>query len=322
MTMSRTLTRSLAVAALLALPLMAVSSSFGQDAPKDEALDNLLKKLEDKAKPEAPAAEPKADKDEKPTAEKPKPAPNEGEKPSGEVAGKDKDIDSLLEKLGATEDKASPDDRKRGGEGPTGRDDLPPPPPGKPGDDKDKPKKDDPNALSGKAKDLDEHLEELTGKKRKKNRGDDGEGSGPLSDVVKQMREVEQRLGKTDTGDETRKKQTQIVKRIDTLIEQMRSSTSQSQGKPRPGKPQPGNQPGQQLSNQPGTTGGNAPYTKPLKPTDRKSMAGGKEAWGHLPPELRQEMENVFREEPLPSREELIRRYYLSVSKKSLTRGE
>jgi hypothetical protein len=41
-----------------------------------------------------------------------------------------------------------------------------------------------------------------------------------------------------------------------------------------------------------------------------------------LPDELRQEMDNVSKEEPLMSRQELIRRYYLSVSKKTLTRGE
>ena len=33
-------------------------------------------------------------------------------------------------------------------------------------------------------------------------------------------------------------------------------------------------------------------------------------------------MDNVSKEEALPSREELIRRYYLSVSKKSLIREE
>ena len=42
----------------------------------------------------------------------------------------------------------------------------------------------------------------------------------------------------------------------------------------------------------------------------------------HLPPELRQEMDNVAKEVMLPSKEELIKLYYLSVSKKSLTREE
>ena len=134
------------------------------------------------------------------------------------------------------------------------------------------------------------------------------------------MRDVEQRLAKPDTGDETRKKQVQIVKRIDTLIEQARSSSSQSKMQRKNQSMKPGQQPGGQ-QDQPGTNAGNAPNTKPQKPTDRRSMAGGKDAWGHLPPELRQEMENVFKEDALPSREELIRLYYLSLSQKNLARG-
>jgi hypothetical protein len=82
----------------------------------------------------------------------------------------------------------------------------------------------------------------------------------------------------------------------------------------------PGQQPGDP-QDEPGTTGGNAPFTKAQKPTDRHALVGGKDAWGHLPPELRQEMDNVSKEDPLPSREELIRRYYLSVSQKKLARG-
>jgi len=310
MTMFDSLTRSLTLAALLALPPAWCAPASAQDAPapKDDALDGLLKKIEEKGKDAKPA-------------DKPAPAPEKdaGGKTSGEVSGKDKDLDSLLEKLGTTEDKPSPDD-KRGGAG--GRDE--PPPPDKPGQgkEKDKDKKPDPNELSGKDRDLDEHIGELAGKRRKKNDRDKGEDGGPLSQVIKEMREVEQRLGKTDTGEETRKKQGQIVKQIETMIEQARSSSSRSKGKPRPGKPQPGEQPGQQLSGNPGTTGGNAPFTKPLKPNAKASALAGKDEWGHLPPELRQEMENVFKEEPLRSREELIRRYYLSVSKKALTRGE
>ena len=59
-----------------------------------------------------------------------------------------------------------------------------------------------------------------------------------------------------------------------------------------------------------------------VQPTDRRSLAGGKELWGDLPPEVRQDLDNVMKEGFLPSREELIRRYYLSLSKKKATRGE
>ena len=251
------------------------------------------------------AAEPpsRTRKPAKPPAGAPKP---------GEVSGKDKDLDSLLEKLGATEDKPAPDERQPGGM-PKPADDATPPP-SKPGDDKKKPQE-----LKGRDKDVDEHLEELTGKRRKKK--NEEEENGPLSEVVKQMREVERRLSQPDTGEETRKKQEQIVKRIETLIEQaplVQPIATPTDRQNRPMKP--GEQPGEP-QDQPGENGGNAPFTKAARPENRRSTAGGKDAWGHLPPELRQEMDNVFKEDPLPSREELIRRYYLSVSQKNLARG-
>ena len=58
----------------------------------------------------------------------------------------------------------------------------------------------------------------------------------------------------------------------------------------------PGNKPGQT----PGSTAGGAPAQKPAKPSDQHATAGGKDVWGHLPAELRQEMENVFKEEAAP----------------------
>ena len=62
---------------------------------------------------------------------------------------------------------------------------------------------------------------------------------------------------------------------------------------------------------------------KPAKPTSQHSTAGGKGAWGHLPPELRQIMENTFKEESLTSKTELISRYFLSVGKgKPIRDGE
>ena len=64
------------------------------------------------------------------------------------------------------------------------------------------------------------------------------------------------------------------------------------------------------------------PATKPAKPSDRHASANGKDIWGHLPEELRQEMENVFKEEALQTKAELIRRYYLSVAKQKLVRGQ
>ncbi len=61
---------------------------------------------------------------------------------------------------------------------------------------------------------------------------------------------------------------------------------------------------------------------KPEKPTSQHSTAGGKGVWGHLPDELRQIMDNTFKEQPLTSKSELISRYFLSVGKGTLVREE
>ena len=302
------------VAGLSLLPLAATPARAQDGAkprPKDDALDGLLKDIKkakaDEAKPDPKPEQAKPGK----AADAPK-AKTEAKKPVPDVAAKDKGLDSLLEKLGETRDKPSPDDRR----GPGG----PPPPEEKPGAGG----KGKADPLTGKSKDLDEHLEELTGKKKSKNqdksKGDDG--GGPLGEVVKGMRDVEQRLGQTDTGEETRKKQQQIVKKLESVIEQMKSSSSQGKKSKSQMAMKAGQKPGQDQGQTPGSTGGNAPHAKPADPNKKRSLAGGKDAWGHLPPELRQELENVFKEDFLPSREELIQRYYEAVNKKRLSRGE
>jgi hypothetical protein len=304
------------IAVLLAVSLAGTTIGRAQEPkpPRDDALDRLLEKLEKPSpppggsRPESGPAKVEGDKagsDAKPDGSK---------KPAGDLAPKDQALDNLLEKLGETRDRpAAPDDRRRAPAmpGEEGKEQGP----AKPGE----PAKQD---LTGKSKDLDQHLEELTGRKRKKKNQDDAEGSGPLSNVIKEMREVEQRLGKPDTGEETRKKQTEIVKNLEQLIEELRNSSSQSKGQRIRIVMQPGKQ-GQQQGQTPGANAGGAPSTKPAKPDGKHAAVGGKkDVWGHLPEELRQEMDNVTREGMLLTKEKLIEDYYLSVSKKSLNRQD
>src|SRR4051794_22240647 len=210
----------------IAATLTVASLALGWAAPgyaqdkdkKDEGLEKLLEKLDESKAPDKAKDADKA-------------------KAPGAVAPKDEGLDKLLEGLGQTKDTPSPDDKKPGG---PGDDPMPPRP--------DQPK---PDELKGGEKDLDKILQGLTGKKEKpKKQRDrdkkDEEGGGPLGQVIKEMRDVEERLGKPDTGEETRKKQTEIVKNLEQLIEQLKNAPSQSQGMRmiREGK-QPGNQPGQ-----------------------------------------------------------------------------
>jgi len=279
-----------------------------QDRPKDEGLEKLLEKLDEPKA--APVAKDK-DKDRKKDEEK----ADKTKAPGGDVAPEDKGLDKLLEGLGQSKDVPAPDDKKPGGPG--GDPPMPPKP--------DQPKGGEP--LDPKAQELDDILGQKAGDRPKKQprdkKGDGQEGGGPLGDVIKQMRDVEERLGKPDTGEETRKKQVEIVKNLETLIEQMKDSPSQSQGlkmirqgkKPGPPNGQPGSQPG--------ATGDGTDKTRPDKPrTPPMPVEVAKEIWGQLPAQFRDDMANVLNEHPLPTKTDLIRLYYLSLGKKSSTARE
>ena len=328
-----TSTRSWLSASLLAafLGTLCVGVVCAQDPGKDESLDKLLEKLENADKPRdsstsdrKDSAKKEADKktdDKKPSDKKTddkKPASPDQTKPKsdqGKVDSKDKDLDKLLEGLGQTPDKPAPDDKKPGGG--QGKDDSMPPPNQGGG------KKDN---LKNNEQDLDQRLEEITGKKPKpKNQKERNasEESGPLGQVVKEMRDVEQRLCDTDTGEATRKKQSEIVKNLDKLIESVKNSPSQSmamrmvrEGKD-PGQ-QKQNQPNPDPSQQPGAMAQGAQPTRPKDPNKPPPATGlDKSIWGQLPAQIRDLMGNAESETPLPARLELIRRYYLSLGNKS-----
>ena len=185
-----------------------------------------------------------------------------------------------------------------------------------------RPDKSERNKLTGKDKETDEHLEELTGRRRKR-KSDDGQRSGQVGEMIKEMRDVEEKLGKPDTGEATRQQQKKIVKHIETMIEEAKKSGS-SMGRMRVRLVrQPGSRPGDNTRARPRARWPAALRpTKPLHPTGKHSTAGGKDIWGHLPPELRQEIENQTHEEALEIKRELIERYYISVNKGKLVREE
>jgi hypothetical protein len=136
------------------------------------------------------------------------------------------------------------------------------------------------------------------------------------------MRDVEQRLGKPDPSEDTQKKQKQIVKRIETMIEQAKQSGSSGGRMVIRTVPRPGQQPGQNPGDQTGAQARGAPAVKPARPTSQHSTANSKDIWGHLPDGLRTEIEAAFKEIPLSAQRELIERYFLSLSKKRLVREE
>jgi hypothetical protein len=329
-------------ACVLALALAAATVARGQETgkTKDAELESLLENLKDReegtkssakkaAKPMAPA-ETKSGTGQGATTKKSaktatgkqgtaksgaaaggqiKPAPKAPA--TGSLAPKDQAIDDLLGKLGESKDEPSRDDRPRN-QGPGAGQ---PPPERKPGE-KEGVK------LGGKDKEIDDRLEEIAGRRRKKPHADDEERSGEIGEMIKEMRDVEQRLGKPDPSDDTQAKQKQIVKRIDTLIEQVRQSGSSAGKLTIRRRQQQGKQQGQQQGDQTGALAQGAGPMKAVKATSQHSTAAGKGIWGHLPEELRQVMLNSFKEEMLSSKAEMISRYFLSVGKGKLVREE
>ena len=299
---------------------------------KDDALESLLKELD---QPEKAAS--KSDKPARAAASKAGTSPEKGKqtsrpgsttsktgkvaddksgKPStprssdaGKVSPNDQALDELLGKLGETKDEPTSEDRPQSGR-PGGE---PPPPSGA--------EKSRADKLGGKDKDLDERLEELTGRKKKRPSSDQ-ERSGPVGEMIKEMRDVEQRLGKPDPSEDTQKKQKQIVKRIEAMIEQAKQSGSSGGRLVVRRIPRPGQQPGQQPGDQTGAQGRGVQAMKPAKPTTQHSTANGKEVWGHLPDELQQMMDSTFKEVELSSKKELIDRYFLSVARGKPERGQ
>jgi hypothetical protein len=325
----------------LAVGLTAAGAARAQDSKsKDDAIDSLLEKL---AAPSGESANGKATakpaekaKAQKPEAGRPSQGSKDGAgskssagqtgkkasagqtaKPSkpkspgaGAVAPKDQAIDDLLEKLGEHKDTPTPEEHPRmpaGGQEPKDQ-----PPTGKAGAPK----------LAGKDKEIDERLEELAGRRRRRRPADDEQRSGPVGEIIKEMRDVEQRLGKPDPSEDTQNKQKQIVKRIQTLIDEVSKSGSSAGRLVMRRNRRPGQQPGQEQGEREGAMAQGAPPMKPLKPSSQHSTAGGRDVWGHLPPELRQIMENSFKETELSTKSEMIRRYFLSVAKGKPIREE
>jgi hypothetical protein len=262
----------------------------------------------------AAAQDPARPKDQKDSDSKPKPA--------AQPSGADEELDKLLEKIADSEPDAPRTKTDR------------PKMPGLPGGTPAKKPVGDPSAekLDRTDQGLDKHLEELLGRRRrrpndpsqKQQGGQSGspadDENSPLGRTVRKMREVEKRLGQRDTGEQTRERQGQILKDLDQLIAQARRAAQQGQGQGRTQREIRQAQNGQQGNNpdnQQGATAQGVGPGRPKTPTNIRALVGDKDVWGNLPPALREEMENVFREEALPSSSEKISRYYEAINKKS-----
>lgn len=182
-------------------------------------------------------------------------------------------------------------------------------------------------------------------------------GLDELDRTVKAMREVGAKLDKGDTSSETRDLQAAILDDIDALIEKLKNPPPQQQPDPKPQdgspkpqpnqgssgqKPQPETTPQEQKpqtgSQQTGSGSGQSSQRQQNSQAgdsteDARQQAQARatalarrralinEFWGHLRPSVREKLLNVGSEKMLPHYEELIRRYYESLTDPGVSRN-
>ena len=119
------------------------------------------------------------------------------------------------------------------------------------------------------------------------------------------------------------------IAELEQILERLRQAQGQGSGKPSLSRRiqqaglSRGQQPGQpQNGQQPGNTGAGTGPMAPQRPDLDEILANRKDIWGDLPPQLREEMDNIFREEMLPAKRELIMRYFSSVAEQGQAGGE
>lgn len=161
--------------------------------------------------------------------------------------------------------------------------------------------------------------------------------ANPLELAIREMRAVEQRIVDGDTGAETRRRQEEIVKHLQALIDlanRPRSQDSQSQSNNQQQNSSTKQSPDQQPDEQPQNKKGQDQQDQQqgTKEKNKKDVANSeerhgpretesaeelvrrrelaKEIWGHLPPAMREQMLNVYGDKYLPKYEEVIRRYF------------
>jgi len=141
----------------------------------------------------------------------------------------------------------------------------------------------------------------------------------PLLLISRRMRAVEDLIGDRNTSQPTQRLQKQIVEDLAVLIEQAKKQCSGGQGDS-DGQKKPSGKPG---SGSKAGAGDNKGKSRPAKDStsgarkrtgsqaelDRMKLML-KEAWGHLPPKIRDQIQNASPEEFLPKYEKLIEDYY------------
>ncbi|MFK7777987.1 MAG: hypothetical protein QM501_07650 [Gimesia sp.] len=143
--------------------------------------------------------------------------------------------------------------------------------------------------------------------------------------IIEEMKQAGKLIENRQTGEETQKLQQQVVQNLELLIRQLESAPRSSMKQPSQnnkqqsdnGKNSRQQKPGTEQKNVPQSTQGPASRSSERKEPGRATTGTLdnrnvyiKDAWGHLPPAMRQKLLNIYTEKFLPQYEDQVRRYY------------
>ncbi len=131
-------------------------------------------------------------------------------------------------------------------------------------------------------------------------------GDHPLRDIAERMVEAQGRLRNHDTSSQTLTVQRQIVDGLTQLIERQQQQQSSSQQSAAQRRAAP---PGTSAGDRPGSTGGQGTRLD-SDHGERGSNPLFRQLWGHLPDEVRRQVETPLHEKFLPQYDELIQAYF------------
>lgn len=150
--------------------------------------------------------------------------------------------------------------------------------------------------------------------------GSDAANENPLVRLNQRMKQVERRMAGTRGDEKTRRLQQEISSDLSKLIAELERQCSQckkqssSSRRQQASQPKPGGNPAQQASDKPASDSSTSTKEKDAAKVDPARLQETlKDIWGHLPPHLRQQMEQSANEEFLPEYELEIAEYYRSL---------
>ena len=147
-----------------------------------------------------------------------------------------------------------------------------------------------------------------------------GSAQDPFAEVARNMQRSQESLGKRELSEAANTLRGEIVSDLDKLLNKMQQQCQGGQcNKPGDGKPGGASKPGKT-----GKSPASDSTKRVDKPTSGENQSGDeadiiREVWGHLPPKLREAMQNASLEEYLPKYEQHIREYYRRLAEESRT---